>query len=428
MMKSLLGSFCGLLAASSALANANLVGFEHDRVPEQFIVRMKDGSLPSRSFFRQAGVTPVHAFTSSPSYLVQVTEGQEWSALEALRNNPEVAFIQANRKIQLFKAPNDSDYSGQYHHKNIASVAAWDITTGDKKVLVGVIDTGIDYNHPDIAPNVWINPGESGVDAQGRDKTSNQVDDDGNGYVDDFRGWDFVNKDNDPFDDNGHGTHTAGIIGAKGNNASYVTGVAWDVSLIGLKIFGRSGGGDTAAAVQAIEYANAMGISITNNSWGGEVEAIPGAEEEDVLREAIAAGAEKGYLFVAAAGNSSSNNDKRPQLPATYDLPNIISVAASGGNDRLAFFSCYGASTVHIAAPGSGILSTVPGRRTSKMSGTSMASPVVAGAAALIKAAHPSWDAAQIKARLLETADPIAALEGRLITGGRLNVAKALAD
>ncbi len=418
----------GMSVASSAWAEANLVGFDQERIPGQFIVRMKDGSIASRSFFRQAGVTPLHGYSSTPAYLVQADHGQEMDALAVLRNDPEVAFIQANRIFRISKVPNDPNYSSQYHHKNVGSAAAWDISTGDKSVIVGVIDTGVDYNHPDIAPNIWVNPGETGLDAQGRDKRSNKVDDDGNGYVDDFHGWDFVNKDNDPMDDMGHGTHTSGIIGAAGNNATGVAGINWNVSLVGLKVFGASGEGDLDTIVQAVEYANNNGFTITNNSWGGETDKLPTDADEDVLRDAIAAGAAKGYLFVAAAGNSSANNDKKPQIPASYPLANIISVASTGGNDSLSFFSNYGPTTVHIAAPGSNVLSTLPNKKTGAMSGTSMAAPVVTGAAALLKAVHPEFDAAALKERLLETADPIASLKGRLITGARVNVGKALAD
>jgi thermitase len=417
----------GVMFGTHLYAEATLIDFDKPHVPNQYIVRLKADAEAPRSMFRQAGVTPLHAFTSSPAYLVQVDSDAEQDPIEVLRQNPDIASIQVNRIFTLLKTPNDPSYTSQYHHTKIASTKAWDLATGSKNVIVGIIDSGVNYSHPDIAPNYWTNPGESGVDANGNDKRSNGVDDDGNGYVDDFRGWDFFNNDNDPMDDNGHGTHCAGIIGAKGDNGRNVVGVNWDISLVGLKfIDGKTGQGDLAGAVKAIEYATAMGIGITNNSWGAEVEALPGPDEEDILRDAIKAAGEKGYLFVAAAGNSSSNNDKKPTLPASYGLPNIISVAATGTSDNLASFSNFGPQTVDIAAPGSNILSTVLGNRTMQMSGTSMAAPVVTGAAALLQSVAPNLTAVEIKARLLQSVDPVASLQGRVISGGRLNVAKAL--
>jgi subtilisin family serine protease len=353
----------------------------------------------------------------------------EANALEALRQNPDVAYIQANRIFKISKTPNDPSYGSQYHHKNIASTAAWEVNTGDKEVVVAVIDTGVNYNHPDLAPNYWTNPGESGLDAKGQDKRSNGVDDDKNGYVDDFRGWNFVKNTNDPMDDHGHGTHCAGVIGAKGNNGMNVVGVNWDVSIVGLKfIDGKTGEGDTEGALKSIEYANKMGIPITSNSWGGQVDSSYDPNEPDALKELIAQGGEQGFLFVAAAGNDSSNNDKKATLPASYDLDNIISVAATGTSDSLAFYSSYGLNTVDIAAPGSNVLSTWLGNRTQKLSGTSMAAPVVAGAAALLKASHPNWTAVEIKTRLLETVDPVSSLKSKILSGGRLNVGRAIAD
>ncbi len=423
----LLAAFSGFLLTVPAFAEGKLIDADKPRVAGQWIVRLHEGNELPRSFFRDADVRILHSFTSSPSHVIKVDPTREQETLEVLRQSPEVASIQANRIFHILKAPNDPNFGSQYHHNKINSQAAWEVSTGSKQVVVAIIDTGVNYKHPDIAPNYWSNPGESGVDAKGKDKSSNGLDDDGNGYIDDFRGWDFVNNDNDPDDDLGHGTHCAGIIGAKGDNGKAVSGVNWDVSLVGLKfINGKTGEGDTVGAVKAIEYAVQMGFPITSNSWGGEVDSLPSDSDEDILRDAIKAAEAKGILFIAAAGNSSSDNDKKPTLPASYPISNILSVAASTGGDSLAFFSNYGAQTVDIAAPGSNILSTVLGTGTQKMSGTSMAAPVVAGAAALLKAAHPEWKATEIKQRLLESVDVLPSLKGRVNSSGRLNVGKAL--
>ncbi len=419
----------GVGISGVSLAEARMIDFEKPHKAQRYIVRLKDDATTARSLFRAAGVTPVHSFSSIHAFVVETDKATEAEALEALRQNPDVAYIQANRIFKISKTPNDPSYGSQYHHKNIASTAAWEVSTGNKEVVVAVIDTGVNYNHPDLAPNYWTNPGESGLDAKGQDKRSNGVDDDANGYVDDFRGWNFVKNTNDPMDDHGHGTHCAGIIGAKGDNGMNVVGVNWDVSIVGLKfIDGKTGEGDTEGALKSIEYANKMGIPITSNSWGGQVDSTYDPNEPDALKEVIALAGEQGSLFVAAAGNDGSNNDKKATLPASYDLDNIIAVAATGTSDSLAFYSSYGLNTVDIAAPGTNVLSTWLGKGTQKLSGTSMAAPVVAGAAALLKAANPSWTAKDIKARLLETVDPVSSLKSKILSGGRLNVGKALAN
>ncbi|MDQ3233596.1 MAG: S8 family serine peptidase [Pseudobdellovibrionaceae bacterium] len=419
----------GVAVSGVTFAEARLIDFEKPHRSQRYIVRLKDNAIAARSLFRAAGVTPVHSFESIPAFIVETDRDTQAAALEALRQNPDVAYIQANRIFKISKTPNDPSYGSQYHHKNIASNTAWEVSTGSKDVVVAVIDTGVNYNHPDLAPNYWTNPGESGADASGKDKRSNGVDDDRNGYIDDFRGWNFVKDTNDPMDDHGHGTHCAGVIGAKGNNGMSVVGVNWDVSIVGLKfIDGKTGEGDTEGALKAIEYANKMGIPITSNSWGGQVDKTYDPNEPDALKELIAAAGEQGFLFIAAAGNDGSNNDKTATLPASYNLDNIISVAATGTSDSLAFYSSYGPTTVDIAAPGTNVLSTWLSNRTQKMSGTSMAAPVVAGAAALLKATHPNWTAREIKDRLLETVDPVSSLKTRVLSGGRLNVGRAIAD
>jgi subtilisin family serine protease len=297
-----------------------------------------------------------------------------------------------------------------YGLRKIEAPEAWNTTRGSRQVVVADIDTGADYNHEDLINNIWRNPGET---------PQNGVDDDGNGFVDDVVGWDFRDADPYPLDDNQHGTHTAGIIGATGGNGLGISGVAPQVSLMILRFMGGGqGAGTTESAIQAIQYALANGADIISSSWGGY-------ERSQALEDAVRATEQRGTLFIAAAGNYSSNNDQRPTYPASYPFSNVISVAASDENDNIPRFSNFGRTTVHLAAPGTGILSTIPGGY-KKMDGTSMACPHVSGAAALIRAAYPHLRSSEIKGLLLDAVDRNPILAQTTITGGRLNVARAL--
>ncbi len=344
-------------------------------------------------------------------------------AIDSLRADPRVAWVEPNYRLHALVMPDDPRYPEQWALHNtgqdqgtpgadIRAETAWDSGTGSRDVVVAVIDTGIDYTHPDLAGNIWDNEGEI---------AGNGIDDDGNGFVDDVRGWDFVNGDDDPMDDAGHGTHVAGILGAAGGNHDGIAGIAWQVRLMPVKFLGADGGGSTADAVAAVEYATRMGARIMNNSWGGN-----GFSQAllDAIEEAAAADA----LFVVAAGNSGTNNDLYPTYPASYDVPNILSVAATDRFDHLAGFSNYGAGSVDLAAPGVEILSTVPGARYAVHSGTSMATPHVSGVAALVRAAAPTIDVATLRRRLLTQVDPVPGLQGAVATGGRLNAGLAVAS
>lgn len=294
---------------------------------------------------------------------------------------------------------------------DIDAPEAWSIATGDVSTVVAVIDTGIDYTHPDLAANIWRNPGEI---------PNNGLDDDGNGYIDDYYGYDFVGaNDSDPFDDEGHGTHVAGTIGAVSNNQLGVVGVNWNVQLMALKFLDSSGSGSLADAIEAINYATMMrqrgiNICVTNNSWGGG-----GFSQE--LYNAIQASAAANILFVAAAGNESRNNDIYESYPASYNLPNIVSVAATDRFDNLAGFSNYGAQSVDLGAPGVDILSTTRGGGYESLDGTSMATPHVAGVAALAWSLSPQAGYTTIRDAILAGGDPVASLSGRTATGRRLN-------
>jgi hypothetical protein len=277
---------------------------------------------------------------------------------------------------------------------------------------VAVIDSGIDYTHPDLAANMYTNPGEI---------PDNGVDDDRNGFVDDVRGWDFRDNDNDPMDNRGHGTHVAGTIGAVGNNGIGVTGVAWEVTLVPLRFIGRDGLGTSAGAIEAIDYAIGAGVDIINASWGTPLFSQP-------LLESITEASDAGILFVTSAGNAGIDADVIPHYPSGFDVPAIVAVAATDHNDSLASFSNYGALTVDLAAPGVSTLSTFPFDDYGRLSGTSMASPHVAGTAALVLAVAPGLDALSLKDNLLASVDAIPDLAGRLVSGGRLNAFRALSS
>ncbi len=339
-------------------------------------------------------------------------------------NFPATAAVVAERDYLVFPTvfPNDSSFStlwglhntgqsGGTADADIDAPEAWDLTTGSRDVLVGIIDTGLDRSHPDLAANVWTNP---------REISGNGVDDDRNGYIDDVSGWDFFANDNNPMDEDDHGTHCAGTIGAAGNNASGVVGVNWQVSLVGLRFLGPSGG-STSDAIEAVSYATGLGVDLTSNSWGG-------GSSSSLLQSAIQAAGEANILFVAAAGNDGTNNDTIPHYPSNYTNANVISVASSTRTDSRSSFSNYGATSVDLAAPGSAILSTIPGGGYASFNGTSMAAPHVSGALALLKSVAPLMSAAEMKAKLLSTVDRVAAFNGLTTTGGRLNVGRLIEE
>ena len=339
-------------------------------------------------------------------------------AITILNKNPLVEFAEPNYIYSADVHPDDPQLSelwgmhnvgqtGGLDDADIDAVEAWDQRTDATNIIVGIIDTGIDYDHEDIAANMWMNPGESG------DDEPNGVDNDENGYVDDIFGWDFVNNNNDPFDDNGHGTHVAGTIGAVGNNGVGVAGVFWSVKLMALKFLDENGRGVTDDAIEAILYAASMGVPITNYSWGG-------GKKSRALQSAIE---HSNSLFVASAGNW---NTSRTQYPAGYSLDNILSVAASDANDEKASFSNYSSKWVDLAAPGVDILSSMPGNTYDYKSGTSMAAPHVAGVAAMVMAENEGLFPTEVKAYIMESVDLLPAFNGITVSGGRLNALNAI--
>jgi subtilisin family serine protease/sugar lactone lactonase YvrE len=402
-------------------------------VADHAVVRLRPGADPRRlaAIAGQWGGGVLRGLKDSGLFLVRTPADKTDSlpdTLALLQREEIVEYAEPDYVVHVSAFPNDTDFSrlwglhntgqgGALADADIDAPEAWNLTTGNQDVVVAVIDTGVQYTHPDLAANMWSNPGE--IDGNG-------VDDDGNGYVDDARGWNFHGDSSNPDDDHFHGTHCAGTVGAIGDNGTGVAGVCWQVKIMPLKFLSASGGGYTSDAIDAIHYARVMQARIMSNSWGG-------GGYSQALKDAITAASDAGILFVAAAGNDGKSNDMSPSYPAGYDCPNIISVAASDDRDELAGFSNYGSSTVHIAAPGVGIHSTFPTTVTPEMaayglpasyariSGTSMATPHVSGVAALALAQDPGLTMAQLRARLLNRADTVTRFVGKVQGARRLN-------
>lgn len=404
--------------------------------------------------------SPSPSPTPNPAHVAAV------SRIQNVASTLQSAQVELTEPVYVVRAfgrtvPNDPYYHstgswGQPYDdlwglKKMRLEEAWDTTTGSPDVTVAVVDTGVDYTHPDLKENMWENPGETGLDAQGKSRTSNGLDDDNNGYVDDWRGWDFASNDNDPMDDGGHGTHVAGTIAAVGNNSRDITGVMWQANIAPVKIFDGDIGGDDKSS-QALLYAATMGARVINNSWGG----LPHYPSQIKIPDTIAY-IQTNYpqaVVVAAAGNAGLEG-----LLSPASIEGVLSVGASTPQDERAPFSSYG-STLGVTAPGGGaflnqepiqpvecnntrvqnILSLAPrvftefspcmllSTTTGRLAGTSMATPHVSGLAGLIASIHTGWTGAQIIQRILDTADDIGPAPGRDDeTGhGRINAARAI--
>lgn len=409
-------------------------------VAGELIVKFRDSADVSK----QAAVRGSHGLAvretlrgrgdgaASVALMALPSGGNVLNTLAQLRRDPNVEYAEPNW-IYTHEATSTDPYftngslwgtygastspANQYGSNAAAAWAAGQ--TGSSTVYVGIIDEGIQTTHPDLDANIWTNPYDP----------TDGVDNDGNGYVDDTNGWDFANNDRTVYDGgtrgslDSHGTHVSGTIGAEANGTG-VVGINWNVKLISAKFLGRNGG-TTANAVKAVDYLtnlktrHGLNIVASNNSWGG-------GGYSQALYDAIERANTAGILFIAAAGNSGTNNDATPSYPASYSNANIIAVAAIDSTGALASFSQYGATSVDICAPGVSINSTLPYNTYGAYSGTSMATPHVTGAAALYAAAHPGATAAQIKNALLSGAAPTASCAGKTLTGGRLDVNAAL--
>ncbi|MGR3981339.1 S8 family serine peptidase [Pseudoalteromonas sp. 1181_04] len=347
-------------------------------------------------------------------------------AIKLLQTHAAVEYVEPDYRVSIATAPNDPDFSklwglhnegqsGGTADADIDALEAWSITTGGKDVVVGVIDTGVDHSHSDLTANMWINPNEIAGDG---------IDNDGNGYIDDVHGINAITNVGDPMDDQGHGTHVSGTIGAAGNNNNGVVGVNHEAAIVGCKFLDASGSGSTSDAIKCIDYMVSLknagvNVRVLNNSWGG-------GGFSQALADAITASEQADILFVAAAGNDAVDNDQNPHYPSNYEHESVLSVASTDRNDNMSDFSQWGLTSVDLAAPGSAILSTVPGNGYATYSGTSMATPHVAGVAALVLSLNPDLSTSELKQLLMDSGDDNAQLAGKTVSGKRLNANQAL--
>ncbi len=349
-------------------------------------------------------------------------------AIERLKSHQAIEYVEPDYRVSIASAPNDPRFdelwglnnegqTGGTADADIDAVEAWTISTGSRDVVVGVIDTGIDYSHSDLASNMWVNTSEIAGDG---------IDNDGNGFIDDIHGINAITNTGDPMDDEGHGTHVSGTIGASGNNSVGVVGVNHEVSLVGCKFLDAAGNGSTSDAIKCIDYMvglknSGVNIRVLNNSWGG-------GGYSQALADAIESSEAAELLFVAAAGNDTIDNDVNPHYPSNYENASVLSVASTNQTDDISWFSHWGLTSVDMGAPGTAILSTTPGESYASYSGTSMATPHVAGAAALVLSINPELSTQELKDLLMSSGDANAALQGKTVAGTRLNVNQALID
>lgn len=400
-----------------------------------WIVKFKSGSKA----FQEKSFQSLGAVTELPvsfGTFVKLEANLADKNLQNLANHPEVEYIEPNYIYtnqpvvteDLESAIQDADYGRQWGLQNtgrnsgsifrrgtagedINATNAWTITEGSQDIIVAVIDTGVDYNHPDLKDNILINEAElNGTPGE---------DSDGNGYIDDVYGYNFAEKNADPMDGNAHGTHCAGVIGASHNSIG-IRGVMANVKILPIKFLSDSGRGETADAILSIDYAISRGAHVMSNSWGG------GGRSEALL-EAIQRANEKGIVFVAAAGNSRANNDTSASFPANYEVDNVISVGAMDGRGGRASFSNYGRNSVHIFAPGTDILSTTPSNGYRNMSGTSMSAPFVSGVVGLLLSQETGLSMAEVRERIIETSVRNSSL-ATSAQGGRMDAFRVLND
>ncbi len=398
-------------------ADTYTVSARTEMVADHVLVKLQDGKSEAdlKAMLQSYGLSVLHELTLPGHYIISLkkpTLDAVPEALSVFSMEKILAYVEPDYFSHITTTPNDARWSDLWGMVKVNATGAWDVTTGSTNVIVAVIDTGIDLTHPDLVSNLWVNAAET--------NGLTGVDDDGNGKIDDVYGWDFVNNDKTPADDNSHGTHCAGTVGAVGNNALGVAGVCWKVRLMALKAADAAGLLADSDIAEAVHYASDKNADVISASFGG-------SDSSDTMRDAIIYANSKGVLFVAAAGNDGSNNDSMPVYPAGYDIPNVVAVAATDQSDALASFSNYGQSSVDLAAPGVNIYSTIPGGNIGSMQGTSMACPHVAGAAALLLSANPSFTQLQLKAALLNTVDKLPALAAKTVSGGRLNVKNLIA-
>ncbi len=439
-------SFSLVLQVQSSFASIRKIDLTHQFMPSELIVKLKNqktalslNSVTALKTFKNIlgsnSVLEAKPFmTDKQIYKIKLDKNLNLTqSIQKLNSDPSIQYAEPNYIMKLLvenppledpAGPNDPDLKLTWGMKNTGQVDSegqvgkvgsdigvfplWQKGfTGDKKVLVAVIDTGVQWDHPDLKDNIFTNTKEDGKDG------------DGNGFVNDIHGWNFVDNTNQSSDDHGHGTHVSGTIGGIGNNGIGVAGVVWNVSILPVKFLSAQGSGTLEGAVESINYARMMKVNIMSNSWGG------GGFTQS-LYDAIAAARDAGVIFTAAAGNDRSDNDASPAYPASYEIDNIISVAATDNQDQIANFSNYGKRAVHVAAPGVHVYSTVKDSKYDTYSGTSMATPHVSGIAAMMLSINPKMTYAEVRKRLIETSDPVLGLRKKVAAKGRVNVFNAV--
>jgi thermitase len=406
----------GLMIFWSLATQATL---EKDIIPGEYIAKIKKnkkikrfGRFGSRGYISSIHHTQDYVLISRPK--IETPE----VVVKALNSEDIFEYVEPNYVYRTTLKPNDPRFFHQWAVNGTSpygiQVAPVWAHTRESNLIVAVIDTGVDYNHPDLKDNILVHNKElEGITG---------IDDDGNGYIDDIYGMNFVHNNrptSDPMDDLGHGTHCAGIIGAVGDNHLGVTGVTWKGKILPIRFLSADGEGSLAGAISSIEYALSRGARIISNSWSSP-------DHSQALLDVIRKADNKGVLLVVSSGNDAQDNDQKPTYPANYPVPNVISVASIGREGRLSSFSSYGKRTVHLAAPGEDILSTYLNSGYIMMSGTSMAAPFVAGAAALLWSLDPELSHIQVKQRLLSHVLPIENLKDKVRSGGALDIAAAV--
>lgn len=398
---------------------------------KNFIVKFKEnftqGLKPTGNTITEYKVKGLMMKTLSKNsftFALSSSINEKINVIQQLAQDNDVEYIEPDYEIQTitdsnvenFQATSEIDQQGtmdQWSLTKVQAPNAWNVTSGNKDIVVAVLDSGIDYTHNDLKNNIWTNTQEV---------PGNGIDDDKDGYIDDVYGWNFADNNSNPISKStsNHGTHVAGIIGGTGIG---ISGVAQNVKMMALKFIGEGGSGFTSAAIQGIDYAIKKKVFAINNSWGS-------SGNSKALEDAIGRAEKAGILFVVAAGNGSKgigyNIDQTPWYPTSYENENILTVAATGTNDSMAAFSNFGKKMVDVAAPGLSILSTLSNQSYGRLSGTSMAAPVVTGLAVLVKAANPSLTAKQVIAVIRNSVDRVVAMTNIIGSGGRVNAFTAV--
>ncbi len=396
-----------------------------------FIVKYKSQSPTAKSLapsgqpvreFAVKGISFQSVVHGTYSFSLNTSVAEKQKYLADLSSQRDVEYVEPDYAIYPIQEANPGDtqttaqFSDQWSLADVQLKEAWNVTKGSKDIVIAILDSGIDYTHQDLRNNIWINPNEI---------ANNGVDDDGNGFIDDVYGWNFANNNSDPRTrtTSNHGSHVAGIIGGNRGDGQGIYGMAQNVKMMALKFIGENGSGSTSAAIRGIDYAISKKVFAINNSWGS-------SGGSRALQDAIGRAEKAGVLFVVAAGNGSGGRgysiDTTGWYPASYSNPNILTVAATASNDFLTTFSNFGLHKVDVAAPGLNILSTVTNQSYQKMSGTSMAAPLVTGLAVLVKAANPSLNYQQVINIIRGTVDKLPSMSGKIAAGGRVNALNAV--